>query len=44
VFNTTAHVRVLTRHFDELIRAAVVQAHECGDFLETLEKAIEAGR
>ncbi|MFQ5973179.1 MAG: helix-turn-helix domain-containing protein, partial [Alphaproteobacteria bacterium] len=28
VFNTTEHIRVLTRHFDELIRAAVVQASE----------------
>lgn len=44
VFNTTEHIRVLTRHFDELIRAAVVQAHECGDFLETLEKAVETSR
>lgn len=42
VFNTTQHVRVLTRHFDELIRAAVVQAHECSDYLETLEKDLEA--
>ncbi len=25
VFNTTEHIRLLTRHFDELIRAAVVQ-------------------
>ena len=25
VFNTTEHIRLLIRHFDELIRAAVVQ-------------------
>lgn len=42
VFNTTQHVRVLTRHFDELIRAAVVQAHECADYLEKLEHAVES--
>ena len=41
VFNTTQHVRVLTKHFDELIRSAVVQAHECGDFLKALEKTVE---
>lgn len=35
-FNTTEHIRVLTRHFDELIRGAVVQAHEIGGFVRTL--------
>lgn len=35
-FNTTEHVRVLTEHFDRLIRAAVVQAHEVSDFLAEL--------
>lgn len=30
VFNTTEHIRVLTRHFDGLIRGAVVQPHEIG--------------
>lgn len=44
VFNTTEHVRVLTRHFDQLIRAAVVQAYECGEFLETLQNAMEPRR
>lgn len=44
VFNTTQHVRVLTRHFDQLIRAAEVQAYECGDFLETLQNAMEPSR
>lgn len=42
VFNTTQHVRVLTRHFDELIRAAVIQAHESSDYLETLRKEVES--
>jgi transcriptional regulator with XRE-family HTH domain len=42
VFNTTQHVRVLTRHFDELIRAAIVQAHETTDYLDKLEKDLEA--
>lgn len=44
VFNTTQHVRVLTRHFDKLVRAAVVQAHECAEFLEDLKKSIESPR
>ena len=36
VFNATEQIRVLTRHFDELIRAAVVQPTEVGRFLEGL--------
>lgn len=36
VFNSTEHIRVLTRHFDNLIREAVVQPHECGDFIRQL--------
>jgi len=36
VYNTTDHIRALTRHFDDLIRAASVQAHEIGDYLEKL--------
>jgi len=40
VFNTIEHVRVLTRHFDDLIRAAVVQAHETPEFLTTLRNTI----
>ena len=35
-FNTIEHVRVLTRHFDQLVRAAVVPAHEAADFLRGL--------
>lgn len=32
-FNTIEHVRVLTHHFDQLVRAAVVPPHEAADFL-----------
>ena len=35
-FNTIEHVRVLTRHFDQLVRAAVVPAHEAADCLRGL--------
>ena len=31
VFNATEHIRVLARHFDELIRGAIVQAHAFAD-------------
>jgi hypothetical protein len=33
VFNTTEHIRVLTRHFDSLVRAAVVHAAEAARYL-----------
>ncbi len=36
VFNTTEHIRVLTRHFDELIRSAVVQPPEVPRLLRDL--------
>ena len=36
VFNSTEHIRELTRHFDNLIRAAVVQPPDVGAFLEGL--------
>ena len=36
VFNTTAHIRILTRHFDDLIRAAVVQPSDMPAFLSAL--------
>ncbi len=36
VFNTTDHIRVLTRHFDNLIRAAVVQPPQVGALLRGL--------
>ncbi len=42
VFNTTEHIRVLTRHFDDLIRAATVQPPEVGGFLRRLLEELEA--
>jgi hypothetical protein len=33
VFTTTDHIRVLTRRFDDLIRRAVIQAHEVPAFV-----------
>jgi len=36
VFNTKEHIRVLTRHFDDLVRAAVVQANEVPKTLAAL--------
>ncbi len=36
VFNTTEHIRVLTRHFEQLIRAAVVQPPKIGALLHGL--------
>ena len=36
VFNSTEHIRVLTRHFDGLIREAVVQPNECAGFIRKL--------
>ena len=44
VFNTTEHIRVLTRHFDGLIRAAVVQPPDVPAFLRSLLTELEAGR
>ena len=32
-FNTTEYVRILIRHFDNLVRNAQVHAHEAVDFL-----------
>ncbi len=45
VFNSTDHIQVLTRHFDDLIRAAVVQPPDVIDFLKGLlrELATDAG-
>lgn len=42
VFNTTGHIRQLTEHFDRLIRAAVVQAHEAPAFLRGLAEDLPA--
>ena len=36
VLNSTEHIQVLTRHFDDLIRAAVVQPPDVIDFLKGL--------
>lgn len=41
VFNTTEHIRVLTRHFDQLIRGAVVPAEQVPDYLRSLRKDIK---
>jgi len=41
VFNSTEHIRELTRHFDNLIRAAVVQPPDVGTFLEGLLPELE---
>lgn len=35
-FTTREHVRTLTNHFDDLIRAASVQSHEAADFVGAL--------
>ena len=35
------NIRVLTRHFDSLIREAVVQPHECGDYIGALIDRVE---
>ncbi len=40
VVNSTEHIRVLTRHFDDLIRAAVLQPRDTIEFLRTLSKDI----
>jgi transcriptional regulator with XRE-family HTH domain len=36
-FNTTDYVRILVRQFDDLVRNAVVQAHEVADFVGSFE-------
>lgn len=40
VLNGTEHIRVLTRHFDELIRAAVLQPRDTIEHLRKLAKEI----
>ena len=42
-FNTIEHIRVLTRHFDALVRAATVPAHVAGDFLRGLRLELDEG-
>ena len=36
VFTTTPHIRTLTRHFDELVRAAAVEARDTGAYLNAM--------
>ena len=43
VFTTTEHIRVLTRRFDELIRHAVVHAHEIPAYMRTLIDRLDKG-
>jgi transcriptional regulator with XRE-family HTH domain len=40
VFNTREHVRVLTRHFDELIKGSVVQANDFTSTMSALRSKI----
>ena len=42
-FNTIEHIRVLTRHFDALVRASTVPAHVAGDFLRELRLELGGG-
>ena len=42
-FNTIEHIRVLTRHFDALVRASTVPAHVAGDFLRELRLELGEG-
>lgn len=42
VFTATEHIRIMTRHFDELIRAAAVQPTEVGGFVRDLRVQLEA--
>ena len=43
VFNSTEHIQVLTRHFDDLIRAAVIQPPDVIDFLKGLLRELDGG-
>lgn len=43
VFNATEHIRIMTRHFDNLIRAAVVQPTEIAGYLDRLHAEVAAG-
>lgn len=44
VFTTTEHIRVLTRRFDDLIRRAIIQAHEIPGFVRRLVEELEETR
>ncbi|HEY5598607.1 MAG TPA: helix-turn-helix transcriptional regulator [Kiloniellales bacterium] len=41
VFNSTEHIRVLTRHFDDLIRVSIVQPRDVFDFIGRLLSDLE---
>ena len=43
VFNTQEHIRVLTRHFDDLVRAAVVNSAGAGGYLRRLRGEVTGG-
>jgi transcriptional regulator with XRE-family HTH domain len=43
VFNSTEHIRMLTRRFDVLIREAVVQPHELGRYVLSLIDRVDEG-
>ncbi|RDD63708.1 helix-turn-helix domain-containing protein [Ferruginivarius sediminum] len=43
VFNSTEHIRIMTRHFDDLIRAAVVQPTDVTSFLDRLYTEVAEG-
>lgn len=40
VLNSTAAIRALTRHFDNLIRGAVINAHEAASFATDMEQRV----
>ena len=40
VFNTAEHIRMLTRHFDDLVRAAVVASAEAAAYLRRLRDRV----
>jgi transcriptional regulator with XRE-family HTH domain len=43
VFNTREHIRTLSTHFDNLVRAAAVQAHEVADRIRDLRAECATG-
>lgn len=43
VFNSTEHIRLLTRHFDDLIRGAVMQPPDVYDFVKKLLDELTSG-
>ena len=43
VFTATEHIRIMTQHFDALIRAAAVQPTEVGAFVRDLRRQVAVG-